>query len=85
MRIQKSIFFPPKHKKIARVISIKSPSAFKRSIQTLKKRGLNLTEKRALTLARTRAKIQLKRRNLSAKERKQFKVIAGMRIPKVQR
>ena len=85
MRIQKSLFFAPRNKRIARIVSVKSPTAFRRSIRTLKQDGLNRTEKRALTLARTRAKIQLKRKHLSMKERKQFKAIAGMRIPKVKR
>ncbi len=85
VKITKSIFFPPKNKTLARKISIKSPNAFRKSIRELKKGGVTLEEKRALTLARTRSVVQLKRKNLSTKERKQFKVISKMNIPKVTR
>ena len=78
---QKSIFFPPKHKRLSKIISIRSPAAFRKSIRTLKKGGITRTEQRALVLARTRAAAQLGRRDLSAKEHKQFKAIAEMRIP----
>ncbi|KKL99757.1 hypothetical protein LCGC14_1811250 [marine sediment metagenome] len=82
-RITKSIFFPPKDKALARKISIRTPNAFRKSIKILKKQGLNLKEKKALVLARTRARVQLARKNLSLRERKQFEVISRMRIPKV--
>jgi len=82
-KIKKSLFFPPKSKRFARIITIKSPTAFKRSIKKLKKDGLTRTEKKALVLARTRAKIQLKRKNLSAKERKQMREISRIKIPKI--
>lgn len=85
VKITKSIFFPPKDKALARKISIKSPTTFRNSIKKLKKGGITLKEKRALTLARTRALVQLKRRNLSSKERKQFRDISKMNIPKVTR
>ena len=85
VKIPKSIFFPAKNKALAKKISITSPTAFRKSIKILKKGGINLEEKRALVLARTRASIQLKRKNLSNKERKQFKEIAKMDIPNVTR
>lgn len=83
VKITKSIFFPPKDKALARKISIKSPFAFRKSIRELKKGGITLKEKRALTLAKIRATVQLKRNNLSNKERKQFRTISQMNIPKV--
>ncbi len=83
VRITKSIFFPPKDKALARKISITSPAAFRKSIRELKKGGITLKERRALTLAKTRATVQLKRNNLSNKERKQFRTISQMNIPKV--
>ena len=83
VKITKSIFFPPKDKALARKISITSPAAFRRSIRELKKGGITLKEKRALTLARTRSMVQLKRKNLSTKERKQFRAISKMNLPKV--
>ncbi len=83
VRITKSIFFPPKDKALARKISITSPAAFRRSIRKLRLGGITLKERRALILARTRATVQLKRNNLSNKERKQFRTISQMNIPKV--
>jgi len=83
VKFTKSLFFPAKDKKLARKISITSPKAFKASIKKVSKGGVTLEEKRALTLARTRAKVQLRRPNLSFKERKQFFMIANMKLPKV--
>lgn len=80
-----SIFFKPRSKRLARIISTKSPASFRRSIRTLKKGGLTLMEKRALVLARTRATAQLGRRNLSSKERRQFRTISRMRIGPITR
>ena len=78
-----TLFFKPKYPSIARKISITSPFTFKESIKSLTKGGLNLKEKRALVLAQNRARAQLKRKNLSSKERKQFKAISKINIPKV--
>lgn len=77
-----SLFNKPKNKRIAKIISIKSPAAFKLSIKKLQKGGLTLEEKRSLVLARTRAKLQLRRKNLSQKERIQFNKISKMKLPK---
>lgn len=85
VRFNKSIFFPPKDKVLARKISIKSPAAFRRSINKLKKNGITLKEFRALNLAKTRAKVTLKRKTLSDRERKQFTTISRMRIPKIKK
>jgi len=76
-KFTKSIFFKPKNKKLARAISIKSPTAFRESIRKVKKmRGVSdATKKRVLVLARARAAAQLKRKRLSMKERKQFRAI----------
>lgn len=79
------LFSKPKNKKLAKKISIKSPKAFKESITQLKKGGVTTEEKRALTLARTRAKLQLKRPNLSKKEQIQMSEIANTRLPKITR
>jgi len=84
-KLKKSLFFPPKNKRLARIITIKSPTAFRKSITKLKKGGLTKTEKKALILARTRAKIQLRRKNLSAKERRQMREISRINIPRVSR
>ena len=82
-KFPKSIFFKPKDKRIARIVSIKSPSRFRKSIATLKKQGITTEEKRALVLARTRARVQLRRKNLSMKERKQFREIRDTDLPPV--
>ncbi len=73
----------PKSKRIARIINITSPTAFRESIRKLKKGGLSLQEKRALVLAQNRAAAQLDRRDLSGKERKQFKAIKRIRLPPI--
>jgi len=81
--MRKTIFMPPKSKELAEKISITSPTAFRESIKELKKGGLTLREKRALVLARTRAKVMLKRKILSLKERKQMLEISRIKIPPV--
>lgn len=78
----KGLFEPAKNPRLARIISIETPAKFKKSIITLSKGGLSISEFRALTLAKTRAKLQLRRRNLSPKERKEFRMIANTKIPK---
>lgn len=85
VRITKSIFFKPRDKTLARKISIKDPSAFRRSIKNLSKGGITPKEKKALILARTRASLQLKRKNLSPKEVKQFTRISEMKIPPISK
>ena len=79
----KTIFFPPRHRKLAEIISIESPTAFRESIRKLKQMGIGAREKRALVLAQNRAKAMLKKTNLSAKERREMQAIASMRLPDV--
>jgi len=83
--VRKTIFFPPKHRRLARTITIKSPSAFRASIKKLSKGGITLVEKRALVLARNRAKAMLKRKNLSAKERRQMREISRIKLPPIMK
>ena len=80
----KSIFFPPKDKRLAEIVSIATPQAFKASIKALKgKKGyLTLREYRALLLAQNRAKAMLKRKNLSPQERRELREIVRIKIPK---
>lgn len=85
MTFKKSLFFPPKNKRLARIITIKSPSAFRDSIALLRRGGVTRTEKNALVLAQNRARVQLRRKNLSPKERKQFRTIASVKLPKITR
>ncbi len=78
------LFQPAKNPRLARIISIETPAKFRKSILVLSKNGLSVSEFRALNLAKTRAKIQLKRKNLSAKERREFTMIAKTRIPRAR-
>lgn len=75
------LFAPAKNKRLARIISIETPAKFRKSIEILSKDGLTVQEFKALTLAKTRAKVSLKRKNLSAKERREFTIISNMNIP----
>lgn len=75
-----TIFFPAKSERLARIIKIDTPANFRKSIRTLRKGGLSTTEKRALVLARNRAKAQLSRKDLSAKERREFTAISKTKI-----
>ncbi len=83
MTQRQSLFFAATNKKLASQISIKSPQAFRKSINTVKKGGVTLEEKRALVLAQNRAGAQLKRSSLSMKERLEFTLIRGMKLPKI--
>ena len=76
------MFIKPKSKALANKISIKNPTIFRQSIKRIKKGGITLHERRALILAKNIAKAQLKRKNLSQKERKQFRSISKIPIPK---
>ena len=80
---KKSLFFKSKDKRISQIINITSPTAFKKSIKVLKKGGITLKEKRSLVLAKNRASAQLKRKNLSTKERKQMRSIKNIILPQI--
>lgn len=82
-RRRRTIFFPPRHRKLSAIISIESPAAFRESIRQLKRKGIGAREKRALVLAQNRAKAMLQKRNLSPDERRQLQTIARMPLPKV--
>ncbi len=79
------LFAPAKDKRLARIISIQTPAKFRKSIKMLMrdKDGLTPKDRKALILAQSRAKVQLNRKNLSAKERREFTIISKIRIPKV--
>lgn len=79
-----SIFdIPVKSQYLARVISIESVAAFRKSVRTLSGQKSYNTEKyRALILAQNRAKASLKRKNLKPATRARFKTISKVNIPK---
>lgn len=81
----RGLFSPAKNSRLARIISIESPAKFRTSIKKLMEGGLSGEERRALTLAKTRATLQLRRRNLSDKERKEFRIISKMVIPQTSK
>ena len=72
------MFDPPKHKWLAKIIRIDSPSAARKAVRELKKR-MNSRNKtliiRAANLAANRAKVMLKRKNLSRKERRELREV----------
>lgn len=78
-----SLFGPSKNKRLARLVDITSPTAFRKGLREAKKRGFTLKEKRAFVLGKNRAGAQLERKNLSIKERRQFGAITKIRIPNV--
>ena len=82
-RRRRTIFFPPRHRKLSDIISIESPAAFRESIRQLKRMGIGAREKRALVLAQNRAKAMVEKRSLSPEERRQLQTIARMPLPPV--
>lgn len=80
---QTGLFQPAKSKRLANLVDLTSPNAFRMGLMRAKKGGFSLSEKRAFVLGQNRAKAQLQRKNLSPKERKQFMVISRVRLPKV--
>lgn len=69
----------PKHPSIAKIVSLESPTKARKAANKLlsmfkgtKRRDRKVAIKRAAVLAANRAGAAAKRRNLSAKERKQF-------------
>ncbi len=78
---KKTLFFAPRDPRLARIIKIDTPQNFRRSIRILSKGGLTLKERRSLVLARNRATAQLGRKNLSRKERMEFREISRTEIP----
>lgn len=72
--------------RLSKAISIASPSAFKASIGRVKMlKGISAQRKKAaLSNARNIAGAQLKRKTLSAKERKQSTAIKNTRLPSLK-
>ena len=85
MSKKQSLFFAPISKKLAASVSISSPCEFRQSINRLKKGGISMKEKKALVLAQNRAKAQLRRKDLSMKEREEFTRISLIRIPRANK
>ena len=84
MARKKSMFYePPKHKELAKIVSLESPTQARKSARELKQmferarsRERRRVIKRATVLAANRAKAARRRKNLSTRERKQYEKIA---------
>jgi len=84
MARKKSMFYePPKHRKLAEIVSLESPTQARFSVRKLKdlfrharSRKEKRTIKQATVLAANRAKAARRRKNLSTRERKQYEKIA---------
>ena len=80
--MSKTIFFPAKHKDIAEHISLRTPAEARQSVRWLERqwRKADRRRKRILlwsaVLAMNRAKAAARKKNLSAKEKKEFRQIA---------
>lgn len=85
VKIRKSLLFKPVDKSISRKISIVTPGKFDKSIKALMRRGLTVKENKALVSARNIAAVQLKRKDLSKRERNQFRAISTTVIPRASR
>ena len=80
--MSKTIFFPPKYEEAAEQISIESPADARASVYWLTgewNRARTREKKRRLirfaVLAMNRAKVMLKKRDLSQKERRELKQV----------
>lgn len=78
----KTLFFPPGSKKFAEIISVETPDKARKSVKILesefnhaKTRTKKVQIKQRTVLVANRAGATLKRKNLSSKERKEFKQI----------
>jgi hypothetical protein len=75
-----SIFFPPKHKKLSKIISIVSPEEARKAVRKIKQLvGKGYTKKQlraSLILAGARAKVLAKSPHISAKEKRELKKVA---------
>ncbi len=83
MVTKNTLFTKPKSPRLARLVDLTSPTAFKEGLRKAKKGGFTLQEKRAFVQGRNIAGAQLKRKNLSMKERKQFRAIMNTKLPKI--
>ena len=79
-KTKRGLFFPPKNKEIAEIVKIDSPKSAKKSVKQLA--GLidkgKITIDQAIkyvTLAANRSKAALNRKNLSKKEKQEFKKV----------
>jgi len=76
-----TLFFPAKHKWLADIISLRTPEEAREAVRKLKKifnesgHSKRVLILRAVVLAANRAEAARKKKNLSAKEKKEFREI----------
>lgn len=77
-----SLFFKAKNPRLAKAISIRSPTEFRASIKKVRLlKGFTKRQKQgALNIAKARSRAMLARKNLSEKERKQFRAITKIKF-----
>ena len=80
---RRGLFFPPKNKRVAEIIRMDSVKGAKHSIKELKelidKGEITIDEAiKYTTCVANRAKVQLHRKNLSKKEKEEFRKIAKL-------
>lgn len=80
---KRTIFFPPRHAKLAEIIRIDSPTAARGTARTIKslfrkakRRDYKRRLKSAVVLAYNRVRAMLKKKNLSPKEHREMKEVA---------
>ena len=82
MARRRTLFFPPRHRKIAEIISIESPKKARHAVKTLLRMAKKAPHrrkvliKRSIVLAANRAEAASKKRNLSRREKKELKTVA---------
>ncbi|RLE45442.1 hypothetical protein DRJ25_05670 [Candidatus Woesearchaeota archaeon] len=84
-RRKKTMFFPPRHKKIAAIISIEDPKKARKAVKTLLRRAKKTNRrktkvliKRCMILAANRAEASAKRRNITKKEKRELRTVANI-------
>jgi polyhydroxyalkanoate synthesis regulator phasin len=80
---KRSLFFPPKNRKIADIIKIDSPknaeSSIKKLRQLIDKGKITIDQAiKYVTVAANRSKASLNRKNLSKQERKEMRQVANL-------
>lgn len=78
MTERQSLFFAPSSKRLSRIIKLDSPMSARESVRELRKDGVTKKELRAANLAANRADAQQKRKNLSGRERREFKEVESI-------
>ena len=85
VKLPSEILAETSNPRLKELVDITSPTAFRRGLKEAKKGGFTREESKAFSLGKAAATLQLMRKNISPKERKQFMQIQQIRIPKINR